>query len=262
MINLLIKIVVYSVLFGTTTFIVLKFNGHKKLIKFVKTIVNDFKTGYNSPQGTSFLTNIRNGLINIRFGIGRVIGLTYEGSYTASRVLKQFIRKFKKVSVEKEDIEESDEQISAKTLHLNSWKNVEFFDVVEVSGAKFYIGINTNKEYILKVNIESLPKLKAPNVMNNIFIDEDNCVWINSKGMLRGNNINGRIDEFKFSGYSKIMDLYNSASQTKPKDTETENIDIGNIEHQDSVIDDKSKEPVVNRINNKEPNEDNIMNIF
>lgn len=262
MLNLLIKIVVYSVLFGTTTFIVLKFNGHKKLIKFVKTIVDDFKTGYNSPQGTNTLANIRNGLANIRFGIGRVIEFTYEGSYKVSRILKKFIHKFKNISVEKEDIEEADEKISSMALHLNSWKNVEFFDVVEVSGAKFYIGINTNKEYILKVNIDSLPKLKAPNVMNNIFIDEDNCVWINSKGMLRGNNINGRIDEFKFSGYSKIMDLYNSASQTKPKDAEPENIDIGNIEHQDNGIDDKSKEPAVNKIDSKEPNEDNIMNIF
>lgn len=262
MLNLLIKIVVYSALFGATTFIVLKFNGHKKLIKFVKTIVQDFKTGYNSPQESNTLTNIRNGLTNIRFGIGRTIELTYEGSYKASRVLKQFIRKFKKVSVEKEDIEEADEHISSMALHLNSWKNVEFFDVVDVSGAKFYIGINDNKEYILKVNVESLPKLKAPNVMNNIFIDEDNCVWINSKGMLRGNNINGRIDEFKFSGYSKIVDLYKSASQMKPKDAEAENIDIGNTEHQDSVIDDKGEEPNVNKMDNKEPNEGNIMNIF
>lgn len=262
MLNMLIKIVVYSALFGTTTFIVLKFNGHKKLIKFVKTIVDDFKTGYNSPQGTSTLTNIRNGLTNIRFGIGRAIELTYDGSYKVSRVLKQFIRKFKNISVEKEDIEESDEQISSMALHLNSWKNVEFFDIIDVSGAKFYIGINTNKEYILKVNIDSLPKLKVPNVINNIFIDEDNCVWINSKGMLRGNNLNGRISEFKFSGYSKIIDLYNSASQMKPKDIETENIDIGNIEHQDSGIDDKSEESVVNKIDNKKHDEGNIMNIF
>lgn len=262
MLNMLIKIVVYSALFGATTFIVLKFNGHKKLIKFVKTIVDDFKTGYNSPQGTSTLTNIGNGLTNIRFGIGRAIELTYEGSYKVSRVLKQFIRKFKNISVEKEDIEESDEQISSMALHLNSWKNVEFFDIIDVSGAKFYIGINTNKEYILKVNIDSLPKLKVPNVINNIFIDEDNCVWINSKGMLRGNNLNGRVSAFKFSGYNKIIDLYNSASQMKPKDIETENIDIGNIEHQDSGIDDKSEESVVNKIDNKKHDEGNIMNIF
>lgn len=257
MLNLIIKVVAYSALFGCATFIVLKFNGHKKLIKLVKTIVDDFKTGYNSPQGTSFMNNIRNGLTNIRFGIGRTIELTYEGSYKLSRIFKHLIRKFRNISVEEEDMEEADKNISSLSLCLNSWKDVEFFDTLDMNSAKFYIGINKGNEYILKVNIDSLPKLKAPNIMNNIFVDEDNCVWINSKGMIRASNSTGHIDEIKFNGYKKVLDAYKDSNKMNPKDIETETIEVNS-----NTNDNKNEETPINRKQDVESNEDNIMNIF
>lgn len=209
---LLINGLVTIALLGGTAFVCSKYKVHKKIYSYGKTLVNDFKRGYNENPNSDVIVKVRETLEGMGHGIGTATTFITD---TYGKIKLSVSRLLKYINKNKDLIKDVDEDYKHKTKHLDCWEDVRFFDKHIYNGIEFYIGKNKLNEIILKTKADFFKELHDPKILQNLYIDNDGNIWINSRKELRSNNIEGKLKEFKFDMFNDVLNSY--ADKHKPE---------------------------------------------
>lgn len=211
---LLINGLVTIALLGGTAFICSKYKVHKKIYNYGKTLVDDFKKGYNENPNSDLVVRVKETLEGMGHGIGTFtvfVTDTYgKIALGVNRVLKYFNRN-------KDFIKDIDNDYKHKTRDLDCWEDVRFFGKHIYNDIEFYIGKNKLNEIVLKAKADSLKELHDPKILQHLYIDNEGNVWINSRKEIKSNTVDGKIKDFKFSMFDAVIKSYAEKSRPEKK---------------------------------------------
>ncbi|WP_304428042.1 hypothetical protein [uncultured Clostridium sp.] len=215
---LLINSLITIALVSGTGYVCHKYKIHRRVYYYGKSLVEEFKKGYNENPNSDLVVKVRETLEGMGHGIGTVTTVvtnTYDNiRLNVSRLIKYFNRK-------KDFIKAVDNDYKEQTKDIDNWKDVKFFGKHMYNNIEFYIGKNAKGDVILKTKVDNFKELHEPKILQDLFIDDDGNIWINSKREVKANNLDRKLKDFKFEMFDKVLSSY-----IKEKTKIKENVEV------------------------------------